>query len=168
MDGLNKGINAVMQVIFGLVGTAMILIASYNVFARDVLQISAPWTDEALKFLDAWMIFVMAAVVFLSDEQISLTLLEDGRGVRSRPWLYHGIKFFQYALAGVLNVELVRELVKIISTQMATGEITTVIQYPLWLLNAGMLIGSLLTVLFAVVKAGAEIKNFRTAPGFVA
>ena len=167
MDALINKINSVMQVVFGLVGTAMIFIASYNVFARDVLQISAPWTDEALKFLDVWMIFVMAAVVFLTDEQISLTLLEDSRGVRSRPAVYHSIRLFQYVLAGVLNVELVRELMRVIGTQMGTGEVTTVIQYPLWLLNSGMLIGSVLTVLFALLKIAAEVRNFNVAPGFV-
>lgn len=164
---VNK-INAFMRLVFGGVGTVMIFVASYNVWARDVLQVSAPWTDEALKLLDVWMIFIMAAVVFLTDEQISLTLLEDSRRVRSTPQVYHSIKLFQYILAGVLNVELVRELLKIISTQMDTGEVTTVIQYPLWLLNSGMLIGSILTVIFALVKSAVEIRNFNVMPARVA
>lgn len=52
---VNK-INAFMRLVFGGVGTVMIFVASYNVWARDVLQVSAPWTDEALKLLDVWMI----------------------------------------------------------------------------------------------------------------
>ena len=167
MESLNKGIDKAMMVIFGLIGTAMILIASYNVVARDLLRVSAPWTDEALKLLDIWMIFVMSAVVFLQDGQISLTLVEDGRGVRSKPSVYHSMKIFQYALAGVLNFELCKELISIVKTQISTNEITTVLKYPLYFLNVGMLIGSILTVIFAVVKIIDQVKIFQKSPGFI-
>ena len=167
MESLNKTIDKVMMVIFGLIGTAMILVASYNVVARDFLRISAPWTDEALKLLDIWMIFVMSAVVFLQDGQISLTLIEDGRGVRSKPAVYHSMKLFQYVLAGVLNFELCKELISIVKTQVSTNEVTTVLQYPLYFLNVGMLIGSALTVIFAVIKVVDQVKNFNVSPGFI-
>ena len=167
MSSLNKAIDRFMMVVFGLIGTAMILVASYNVVARDVLRISAPWTDEMLKLLDIWMIFVMSAVVFLQDGQISLTLIEDGKGVRSKPVVYHCMKLFQYVLAGVLNFEMARELVTIVSTQMTTGEITTVMKYPLYILNIGMLIGCVLTVIFALIKVIDQVKNIHTEPGFI-
>ena len=73
MESLVKKIDKVMLIVFGIIGTAMILVASYNVFARDILRTSAPWTDEMLKLLDIWVIFVVSAIVFLHDEQISLT-----------------------------------------------------------------------------------------------
>ena len=167
MDSLVKKIDKVMLVIFGIIGTAMILVASYNVFARDVLRTSAPWTDEMLKLLDIWVIFILSAVVFLKDEQISLTLIEDGRKVRSNPPVYHAMKLFQYILALVLNAEMTRELISVIKTQMGTGEITTVLKYPLYLLNIGMCIGCILTVIFAVIKIIDQIRNFRTDPGLV-
>ena len=167
METINKTIDKVMMAVFGLIGTAMILVASYNVVARDVLRISAPWTDEALKLLDIWMIFVMSAVVFLQDGQISLTLIEDSRSVRSKPEIYHGMKIFQYVLAAVLNFELCKELISIISTQMSTNEVTTVLQYPLYLLNMGMFLGSALTVIFAVIKIADQVKNIKVSPGFI-
>ena len=133
METFSKAINKIMRVVFGVMGTIMILIATYEVFARDVLKISQPWTDEALKFLDIWMIFIVAALVFLRDEQISLTLVEDSSIVRNKPELYHSMKIFQYLIAAVLNLEITRELITIVSTQMSTGEITTNLKYPLWL-----------------------------------
>ena len=84
MDTFSRRVHRVMMPIFGLVGTAMILVSTYGVFARNVLQLSAPWTDEALKLLDICMIFIMSAVVFLRDEHIALTLVEDSTRLKSR------------------------------------------------------------------------------------
>ena len=164
MDEFSRRVHRVMMPIFGLVGTAMILVSTYGVFARNVLQLSAPWTDEALKLLDICMIFIMSAVVFLRDEHIALTLIEDSARVKSRPRVYGSMKIFQYLLALVIHVELVRELYAIIAKQVTTNEITTVMEYPLYLLNVAILIGCVLTVLFAVLKIMDQMQKMGTAP----
>lgn len=164
MDAFSRRVHRVMMPIFGLVGTAMIIVSTYGVFARNVLQLSAPWTDEALKLLDICMIFIVSAVVFLRDEHIALTLIEDSARVKSRPRVYGSMKIFQYLLALVIHVELVRELYAIIAKQMTTNEITTVMEYPLYLLNVTILIGCVLTVLFAVLKIMDQMQKMGTAP----
>ena len=163
MDAFSRRIHRVMMPIFGLVGTAMILVSTYGVFARNVLQISAPWTDEALKLLDICMIFIVSAVVFLRDEHIALTLIEDSARVKSCPRVYGSMKIFQYLLALVIHVELVRELYAIIAKQMTTNEITTVLEYPLYFLNVGILIGCMLTVLFAGLRILDQMQKMRGA-----
>jgi hypothetical protein len=164
MDEFSRRVHRVMMPIFGLVGTAMILVSTYGVFARNVLQLSAPWTDEALKLLDICMIFIVSAVVFLRDEHIALTLIEDSVRVKSRPRVYGSMKIFQYLLALIIHVELVRELYAIIAKQVTTNEITTVMEYPLYLLNVAILIGCVLTVLFAVLKIMDQMQKMGTAP----
>ena len=164
MDAFSRRVHRVMMPIFGLVGTAMIIVSTYGVFARNVLQLSAAWTDEALKLLDICMIFIVSAVVFLRDEHIALTLIEDSARVKSRPRVYGSMKIFQYLLALVIHVELVRELYAIIAKQMTTNEITTVMEYPLYLLNVTILIGCVLTVLFAVLKIMDQMQKMGTAP----
>ena len=164
MDEFSRRVHRVMMPIFGLVGTAMILVSTYGVFARNVLQLSAPWTDEALKLLDICMIFIVSAVVFLRDEHIALTLIEDSVRVKSRPRVYGSMKIFQYLLALIIHVELVRELYAIIAKQVTTNEITTVMEYPLYLLNVAILIGCVLTVLFAVLKIMDQMQKMGTVP----
>ena len=121
MDTFSRRVHRVMMPIFGLVGTAMILVSTYGVFARNVLQLSAPWTDEALKLLDICMIFIMSAVVFLRDEHIALTLIEDSALVKSRPRVYGSINIFKYLLSLVIHVDLVLELYAIIAKQVTTN-----------------------------------------------
>lgn len=161
---LTQRVHQIMMPIFGLVGTAMILVSTYGVFARNVLQVSAPWTDEILKLLDICMIFIVSSVVFLRDEHIALTLIEDSARVKNRSWVHGSMKIFQYGMALVIHVELVRELYAIIAKQMTTNEITTVMEYPLYLLNVAILIGCVLTVLFAVLKIMDQMQKMGTVP----
>lgn len=168
MDALTQRVHRIMMPIFGLVGTAMILVSTYGVFARNVLQLSAPWTDEALKLLDICMIFIVSAVVFLRDEHIALTLIEDSARVKSRPRVYGSMKIFQYLLALVIHVELVHELYAIIAKQMTTNEITTVLEYPLYFLNGGILIGCVLTVIFAALRIMDQMQKMRGTAAKVA
>ena len=48
--------------LFGYVGIIMILIETYAVFARNVLKTAAPWTDETLKLLFVWSIFICSGL----------------------------------------------------------------------------------------------------------
>ena len=66
-----------MEVIFGLVGFVMIVVQSYAVFARNVLSISVPWSDEFLKLLFIWMIFVVSGLAFYSDDLLSLIHISE-------------------------------------------------------------------------------------------
>ena len=45
MNGFVEKLNKVLEVILGMIGIAMILIQTYAVFARNVLQVASPWTD---------------------------------------------------------------------------------------------------------------------------
>lgn len=46
----------------------------------------------------------------------------------------------------------------IITMQMSTGEASTVMKYPLWVLNSGILVGMALIVIMSVIKLVQCIK----------
>ena len=152
---MEKGLNGVKKlfaIIFGFVGIAMILVETYAVFGRNVLKIATPWTDEFLKLLFIWSIFVGAAMSFLDDSSICLTLVEDSAGVRKRPAVYGVLKVIQYITGFGVSAFMIKHLATIISTQMRTGEATTVMAYPLWFINMGLMVGMVLVCIFAVIK----------------
>lgn len=137
---------------FGMVGVVMIMVETYAVMARNILHTPVPWADEALKLMFVWCIYVCSALAFLSDDLISLTLVEDSFRDKGKKVPYNLMKAIQYVVAIIINSALFTQLLTIIQTQMSTGETTTVIQYPLWILNFGMLVGVSLTVIMAVFK----------------
>ena len=152
---MEKGINGVKKlfaIIFGFVGIAMILVETYAVFGRNVLKIATPWTDEFLKLLFVWSIFVGAALSFMDDSSICLTLVEDSEKVRKKPSAYGVLKVIQYATGFGVSAFMIKHLATIISTQMRTGEATTVMAYPLWFINMGLMVGMVLVCIFAVIK----------------
>ena len=152
MKGFVEKLNKVLEVILGTIGIAMILIQTYAVFARNVLQVASPWTDEALKLLFVWTIFTGAAMAFYIDDAICLTLVEDSKMVKSRPAVYGIMKIIQFAGATAVALFMMWHLRTIIGTQMSTGEATTVLKYPLWIMNSGIMVGMIFTVFYGVIK----------------
>ena len=152
MKGFVEKLNKVLEVILGTIGIAMILIQTYAVFARNVLQVASPWTDEALKLLFVWTIFTGAAMAFYIDDAICLTLVEDSKMVKNRPAVYGIMKIIQFACAVAVALFMMWHLRTIIGTQMSTGEATTVLKYPLWIMNSGIMVGMIFTVFYGVIK----------------
>ncbi|RGZ01817.1 TRAP transporter small permease [Clostridium sp. AM58-1XD] len=142
----------VLEVIFGFVGIVMIVVETYAVFARNVLKIPTPWTDEFLKLLFIWSIFVCSALAFYSDSLICLTLIEDSEKVKKKPAAYGTLKVIQYLSGFGVSAFMIKHLCTIVATQMRTGEATTVMKYPLYLINMGLLVGMILVCLFGIMK----------------
>jgi TRAP-type C4-dicarboxylate transport system permease small subunit len=156
----SKPIKAV-EALFGVVGIVMILVETYAVMARNILQISTPWSDELLKLLFVWSIFVCSALAFLNDELISLTLFEDDAKEKGKMALYGIFKVIQYVATLIISGLLVYQIWTIVNTQLSTGEATTVLKYPLWIMNSGILVGMVLTVVFGVIKLVDTAKYFK-------
>ena len=168
MKGLVSKLDSGVKSIFGYVGIIMILIETYAVFARNVLKAPAPWTDETLKMLFVWSIFVCSSLAFMGDELIGLDLIQEK--IADNRKAYGGLKILQYALAGLLRsipdcqyhtcftkdqvfgVLTTNWGLNIILMQLSTNEKTAVVKYPLWIINMGFLLGSVLLVIFALWK----------------
>ena len=150
MKGLVSKLDAGVKRIFGYVGIVMILIEKYAVFARNVLKAPAPWTDETLKMLFVWSIFVCSSLAFMGDELIGLDLIQEK--IADNRKAYGGLKILQYALGLVFGVLTTNWGLNIILMQLSTNEKTAVVKYPLWIINMGFLLGSVLLVIFALWK----------------
>lgn len=159
MNNPLKTINTTFENIFGYVGIAMILIASWSVFARTIIGVSATWTDEVLKMLFVWSIFTCSGLAFYKGELIGLDLLAEK--IQKDPIKSSVLKILQNFIAIVFAVLTVWFAINIISVQLMTGESTTVVQIPLWFINLGFLLGNILIAIFATIKAYIEILKIR-------
>ncbi|MBR5509156.1 MAG: TRAP transporter small permease [Lachnospiraceae bacterium] len=160
MNKFSSKVMPVIEQLFGYIGVIMILVETYAVFSRNVTHVATPWVDELLKLLFVWCIFVCGALSFWSDDLISLTLVEDAYKEK-KPSVYGILKGIQFVCALIFGGLLTSQLLTIVQTQMNTGETTTVIQYPLWVMNLGVLVGMVLTVIFGVIKLVGCAKYFK-------
>lgn len=140
------------EVILGLVGVLMILIETYSVFCRNVTHWSTPWVDEVLRLMFVWIVFIGAAIAFRTDELISLTLIEDGYKDKGKMFPYNVMKLIQYIVALIVAIMLTGQEWTTMVGQMATGEITAITGYPVWIKSFGILIGFVIMVILAVIK----------------
>lgn len=140
------------EVILGLVGVLMILIETYSVFCRNVTHWSTPWVDEVLRLMFVWIVFIGAAIAFRTDELISLTLIEDGYKDKGKMFPYNVMKLIQYIVALIVAIMLTGQEWTTMVGQMATGEITAITGYPVWIKSFGILIGFVILVILAVIK----------------
>lgn len=154
-----KKINTVFENLFGYVGIAMILIATYAVLARTVLAIPATWTDEVLKMLFVWSIFTCAGLAFYKRELIGLDLIMEK--LRNRPFALGIVKILQNIIALLFAVLTIIFAINIIRVQLMTGESTTVVGLPLWFINLGFLIGNILIGVFAAIQLFEDVKNLK-------
>jgi TRAP-type C4-dicarboxylate transport system permease small subunit len=148
MNTVSKAARAVENCI-GCLVVLTICLVTYGVAAR-MLNIAVAWTDELLRAIFIWIIFIAAAIAYKSGNLIGFDLLEEV--LSKRPFPGKVLKLIQHTSAIIFSLFLSVQTFTIISTQMTTREFTPVLHIPLWLINLGCFIGSVLILLFALEK----------------
>ena len=150
------------EFILGMIGVAMILIATYSVFCRHVTHWSTPWVDEVLRLMFVWIVFVGAAIAYRSDDLISLTLVEDSWKEKKKILPHNVLKMIQYVIALIISVLLTQQEWMTMIGQIKTGEATQITGYPIWIKSFGILIGFVLMTVIALVKIIRLARTFKT------
>lgn len=143
--------------IMGVFGLLMILIQTYAVFSRNLLNTAAPWSDEILRLLLIWSIFICSAEAFLNDELIGLDILETKFSINKR--IFNFIKIIQYLVGLLFSVICLARSFEIVKHQFYTMETTTAMKIPLGIINLGFLIGATLFLVFSIYKLKETIKK---------
>ena len=146
--------------VLGLLVLATLLVANYGVFSRFILQTSVAWSDEVLRAINIWLIFICSALAFKSDKLISLELVEDK--LKNRPRAKNVLKLIQGILSLVFGVFFVYQGFLVVLKQFQNHETSPVLFIPLYLINLGFLIGAIMLFFFAAKKlllAAAAVKN---------
>jgi TRAP-type C4-dicarboxylate transport system permease small subunit len=148
---MNKlaGFARMVENLIGYFVVLAICLVTYGVTAR-MLNISVAWTDELLRTIFLWLIFIAAAMAYKTDNLIGFDLLNNM--MAKQPRLLFGLKFLQCIGALIFGVFMSVHMFTIVFTQFSTSEFTPVLNLPLWFVNSGCLLGSLLIVIFVLQK----------------
>jgi TRAP-type C4-dicarboxylate transport system permease small subunit len=69
------------------------LLALLQILFRYVLKISAPWTEEAARYLMIWMALLASGLAFRNGEHFNIDFLTNRLTLRHRNILVHGTNF---------------------------------------------------------------------------
>lgn len=67
------------------------LLALMQILFRYVLKISAPWTEEAARYLMIWMALLASGLAFRNGEHFNIDFLTNRLTLRHRIFLGHGM-----------------------------------------------------------------------------
>ena len=132
----------------GLIVLIALLIANYGIFARFVLEISAAWTDELMRAIFIWLIFICSALAFNANSLISLEIVEDK--LKEKPLAHQILKFVQGVFSVIFCTFCVYNGFLVVLKQFTSGETTPVMDIPLYAINFGFFIGALMLFFFSV------------------
>lgn len=100
-ERLLAGVRFVESGILVLLLSSMILLAAYQVVARNFFDTGILWGDALVRVLVLWVTFVGATIASRNDEHIRIDLLTRFTGVRSSLWLSRFRSLFTAFIAGV-------------------------------------------------------------------
>ena len=72
------------------------LLALLQILFRYVLKISAPWTEEAARYLMIWMALLASGLAFRSGEHFNVDFLANRLTPRHRTLLSHGTNLLSF------------------------------------------------------------------------
>jgi TRAP-type C4-dicarboxylate transport system permease small subunit len=101
-----RKLEIIIESISTFVGTAMLLIFLLNTVAqivfRDVLIISAPWTEEMARFAFIWMVYFGVVAVQARKEHISMDFI-----LNKIPFPIRRVMLKTYAIASILFLVII-------------------------------------------------------------
>lgn len=100
-ERLLAGVRFVESGLLVLLLGSMILLASYQVVARNFFDTGVLWGDSLVRVLVLWVTFIGATIASRNDEHIRIDLLSRFIGDRSFIWLDRFRSLFTAFIAGV-------------------------------------------------------------------
>lgn len=151
-------LQGLLQSLVGVLVLCTILIVTTGVVSR-LMKMPASWTDEMLRIIFVWLVFIMSAVGYHCDELIGLDLLEDM--LKSRPRSKAVLKFVQSIFGVVFAIFMMVQTFQLVVTQIGTRELTPVMSFPLWLQTLGYFLGCAMFSVFAIYKIYIRAKELK-------
>lgn len=101
IDRLVAGLKFVESGLLVVLLSTMILVAAYQVVARNFFDTGILWGDALVRVLVLWVTFIGATIASRDDEHIRVDLLTRFVGERSLKWLERFRSLFTAFVAGL-------------------------------------------------------------------
>lgn len=154
--------NILKRITIFVLGTTIlftVLIANLAVVFRYVIEKSLPWSDELLRFIFVWVVFIGVALVYRKDELVDMTLVAD----LAKGKLALFLDVLRHMLTFIFVLIIAYQSLIITLGQLRTGEISAAMEIPVWLVSAGLVIGSAIWAYYGLLKIYATLKRLFTS-----
>lgn len=112
-------LNRLEEILLGSFMIFMVLLGFIQILFRNVLSVGLYWIDPLLRHSVLWVALLGASVATREDRHISIDLLSEKLGNKSRAYLQVGLNLF----AAVICLILVRPAIRFVQEEYAVGKI---------------------------------------------
>lgn len=148
-----------------IVVTGLIIILTAAVFlqvlVRMVLPIPLPWTEEVAGLALLWITYLGLAATFHQNYHIRIDLIDS---LLSSPYKKKAMEIFVDILGILFAVLLVYMSANYFSELLSSGQSTSILDMPMWIVMLPVLIGGILTLIHFTLKTLKEVLEMRSSP----
>ncbi|MBI4767812.1 MAG: TRAP transporter small permease [Deltaproteobacteria bacterium] len=120
-------LNRLEEILLGSFLILMVLLGFIQILFRNVLSVGLYWIDPLLRHSVLWVALLGASVATRENRHISIDLLPEKLGDKSRSYLQGGINLF----AAVICLILVHPAIRFVQEEYAVGKILA-FHIPIW------------------------------------
>lgn len=151
MSALRFALNLVFSIEELFIGVCLffaILLEVVGVFFRDVLQRPFAWSEEFLTFLLVWMVFIGCSIAVRRGEHVYVDVLVK----RFPPHIGTVVAGFT-SIAFALFIALLGWTgLQTVLLQIRSGELSPVMEMPMWLISLAVPVGCFLMLLSLIAR----------------
>ncbi len=120
-------LNRLEEILLGSFLILMVLLGFIQILFRNVLSVGLYWIDPLLRHSVLWVALLGASIAARENRHISIDLLSEKLGYKSRSYLQGAINLF----AAVICLILVWPAIRFVQEEYAVGKILA-FNIPLW------------------------------------
>lgn len=127
------------------------IIVNMAILAR-LMNVSISWSDEVIKILFIYIVYIGTALAYKTDGLIGITMLEEKLKGKKRNLPYNILKLIQHIVILIFAIFCMYQGFCMTVTQIHYNQLTATLELPAAISTIGFVIGSILWVYYAVGK----------------
>lgn len=162
MSGIYEKIGGFLEkkftVVIGFGATVCLLIANFAIAAR-LMNISISWSDEIIKIIFIYVIYIGTALAYRSDGLIGITVVEEALIGKGNNMPYKIMKIVQHIITTGFALFCSYQGLTMVLSQLKNNEITPALEISASISTIGFVIGSVIWSFYGLGKIAYYIKN---------
>ncbi|ONI40631.1 hypothetical protein AN639_00300 [Candidatus Epulonipiscium fishelsonii] len=144
MEAIYNKIGDTMEKLFtimiGIGAIVCLIIVNVAVVAR-LTNVSISWSDELIKIIFIYVIYIGAAIAYKTDSLISITMLEESLLAKTNNVPYKILKVTQHLICTGFAIFCSIEGINMVMNQLRNNELTPALELPAAISTIGFVIG---------------------------
>lgn len=146
-------LDKIMEYFVFLLFFVIVIVGGLQVFFRFILNNSLTWSEELLRYLFIWMIFISIGIGFKRNTHIGMRSIIQ----RFSPFWQKIMEYFSILIIGIFSLAVIIFTFRVV--EFAMIQVTPALGIPMGYVHMGMLIGGIYNLIVVIEKLFLLLKR---------